>query len=107
MTLALAYIDPGTGSMLFTIVTGFAVAAYFVVKSAWIRVKTLFAGRGAAASASVGERERIVIYSEGKRYWNVFLPIVEELERRGVEAAFLTSDEDDPVFERASGSVRP
>jgi hypothetical protein len=107
MTLALAYIDPGTGSMLFTIVTGFAVAAYFVVKSAWIRVKTLFAGRGAAAAASGGERERIVIYSEGKRYWNVFLPVVEELERRGVEAAFLTSEEDDPVFERASGSVRP
>jgi hypothetical protein len=107
MTLALAYIDPGTGSMLFTIVTGFAVAVYFVAKQAWIRVKTIFAGRGADLSAAKGKRERIVIYSEGKRYWNVFLPIVEELERRGVEAAFLTSEEDDPIFERASGSVRP
>lgn len=107
MTLSLAYIDPGTGSMLFTIVTGFAVAVYFVAKSAWIRVKTIFAGRGAGLSAAKGKRERIVIYSEGKRYWNVFLPIVEELERRGVEAAFLTSEEDDPVFDRAPGAVRP
>jgi hypothetical protein len=106
MTLALAYIDPGTGSMLFTIVIGFAAAAYFVVKQAWIRVKTLFAGRGAAPPTK-GKRERIVIYSEGKRYWNVFLPIVEELERRGVQAAFLTSDKDDPAFERPNGPVRP
>jgi hypothetical protein len=107
MTLSLAYIDPGTGSMLFTIVTGFAVAVYFVAKSAWIRVKTIFAGRGAGLSAARGKRERIVIYSEGKRYWNVFLPIVEELERRDVEAAFLTSDQDDPAFERPAGPVRP
>jgi hypothetical protein len=107
MTLSLAYIDPGTGSMLFTIVTGFAVAVYFVAKQAWIRLKTIFAGRGTAGSAVKGRRERIVIYSEGKRYWNVFLPIVEELERRGVEAAFLTSEEEDPVFERAPGAVRP
>jgi hypothetical protein len=110
MTLSLAYIDPGTGSMLFTIVTGFAVAVYFVAKQAWIRLKTILAGRGAAGAASAAAaagRERIVIYSEGKRYWNVFLPIVEELERRGVQAAFLTSEQDDPAFGRPAGPVRP
>lgn len=110
MILVLGYIDPGTGSMLFTIVTGFAVALYFVAKSAWIRVKTIFAGRGASRQGKSGAargRERIVIHSEGTRYWNVFLPIVEELERRGVEAAFWTSERDDPVFEAKLEHVRP
>jgi hypothetical protein len=107
MTLVLAYIDPGTGSMLFTIVTGFAIAAYFAAKTAWIRLRTLFAGRKAGLRPSVGGREKIVIYSEGKRYWNVFAPVVEELERRGISAAFLTSDQDDPVFGRGESSIRP
>jgi hypothetical protein len=105
--MIVAYIDPGTGSMLFTIVTGFAIAAYFVAKTAWIRMKTFFAGRGAKASASGEARDRIVIYSEGKRYWNVFEPIVAELERRGVSAKFLTSEEDDPAFEAGLSAVRP
>jgi len=96
--------------MLFTVVTGLAVALYFVAKTAWIRLKTVFAGRGSSRSGFSGAgrgRERIVIHSEGKRYWNVFLPIVEELERRGVEAAYLTSEEDDPAFARAPGCVKP
>jgi hypothetical protein len=105
--MILAYIDPGTGSMLFTIVTGFAIALYFVAKNAWIRLKTLFAGRGQRLSAAGRPRERIVIYSEGARYWNVFLPIVEELERRGVPAAFYTSEEDDPVFAQPLSRVKP
>lgn len=105
--MIVAYIDPGTGSMLFSILTGFAIAAYFVGKSAWIRLKTLFAGRGSAPAGKSGSRETLVIYSEGKRHWNVFLPIVEELEKRGVSAAFYTSEADDPVFERPSSSVRP
>jgi hypothetical protein len=107
IVLSPAYIDPGTGSMLFSIVTGFAVALYFVAKSAWIRIKTLFAGRGARLGAARGRREDIVIYSEGKRYWNVFLPVVEELERRGASAAFYTSEEDDPVFGMELKCVKP
>ncbi len=106
MILVLAYVDPGTGSMLFTIVTGLAVAVYFAAKSAWIRFKTVFAGRRASRTVSA-RRERVVIYSEGKRYWNVFLPVVEELERRGIEAAFFTSEQDDPVFARTSSLIRP
>jgi len=106
MIPVLAYIDPGTGSMLFTILTGLAVAVYFAAKSAWIRFKTVFAGRKSASTAAA-RHERIVVYSEGKRYWNVFLPVIEELERRGIGAAYLTSEQDDPVFERASALVRP
>ncbi len=105
--MILAYIDPGTGSMLFSITTGLAIAALFMARSAWIRLKSLLAGGGRRAGPAKAEKAGIVIYSEGKRYWNVFRPVVEELERRGVRAAFYTSDEDDPVFSRREGSVEP
>jgi len=104
--MMVGYIDPGTGSMLFTIVTGFAIALYFVAKTTWIRIKTLFAGRGKSLTGAAGA-EAIVIYSEGKRYWNVFLPVVEEMERRGIAAAFYSSEEDDPVFLRQLSFVKP
>jgi CDP-glycerol glycerophosphotransferase (TagB/SpsB family) len=39
-----------------------------------------------------------VIYCEGKQYWNVFKPVLDEFEMRRVEVRYFTSAEDDPVF---------
>jgi len=105
--MILLYIDPGTGSALFSIVIGLATTLYFVANQLWMRLKTAFAIRGKGVIEVTGKRERIAIYSEGKRYWNVFLPIVQELERRGIPALFMTSEEDDPVFQRQEGPIRP
>lgn len=97
----LLYIDPGTGSMLFTILFGAVATLYFVGKTAFIRLKTLLAG-GRAGQAH--PEEALVIFSEGGRYWPVFEPIVLELERRGLKASFLTSDKADPALGRPDGS---
>ncbi|MCB0394786.1 MAG: CDP-glycerol glycerophosphotransferase family protein, partial [Bdellovibrionales bacterium] len=40
--------------------------------------------------------QKIVFYSEGRQYWNVFQPILMALSKRGVPASYLTSDRDDP-----------
>jgi hypothetical protein len=39
-----------------------------------------------------------VIYCEGIQYFNVFKPILDEFERRGINLVYLTSAADDPVF---------
>ncbi len=93
--MVLLYIDPGTGSMLFSIVIGLVTMLYFVGKAAFIKLKFVISGGKTSTSKN---HYPLVIYSEGKRYWNVFKPILEALENRGVDAIFYTSSEDDPVF---------
>ena len=89
------YIDPGTGSMLFSIVIGLVTMLYFVGKAAFIKLKFVLSGGKAVAN---GDRYPFVIYSEGAQYWNVFKPIIEEFEKRQVPVVFYTSSEKDPVF---------
>ncbi|MCR5605262.1 MAG: CDP-glycerol glycerophosphotransferase family protein, partial [Treponema sp.] len=39
-----------------------------------------------------------VIYSEDKRYWNVFKPVLDEFEKRKIDITYYVGKEDDPVF---------
>ncbi|MDR2447171.1 MAG: CDP-glycerol glycerophosphotransferase family protein [Treponema sp.] len=100
---AAAYIDPGTGSMLFSLLTGLAVTAFFFVKNLIISLKSGLLSKGNAAAQA--KKERLVIYSEGKQYWNVFKPILEALDKRGVDSAFYTSDSDDPGLSFQSSHI--
>ena len=98
------YIDPGTGSMLFSIIIGLVTMLYFVSKAAVIKLKFFLSGGKAVAN---GDRFPFVIYSEGERYWNVFKPIVEEFEKRQVPVVFYTSSEKDPVFSERYAYISP
>jgi hypothetical protein len=93
--MILCYIDPGTGSMLFSIVIGLVTMLYFLGKAAVIKLKFVLSGGKAINSK---HRYPLVIYSEGKRYYTVFKPILVALERKGIPTVFYTSSEDDPVF---------
>jgi hypothetical protein len=103
---AFLYIDPGTGSMLFSIVMGLVAAAYFMLKAAWIKIKFFFTGKLRGASAAP-RKHGIVIYSEGNQYWNVFSPILDEFERRGVPVTYFTSSTGDPALTREWRVVTP
>ncbi len=98
------YIDPGTGSMLFSIVIGLVTMLYFVGKAAFIKLKFVLSGGKAVSNV---DRYPFVIYSEGERYWDVFKPVVEEFERRKIPVVFYTSSEKDPVFSEDFTYVRP
>lgn len=88
------YIDPGTGSMLFSLLMGIATAVFFFLKNAFLRLKNFSFTRQKLPFEN--KRRRFVFYSEGKQYWNVFRPVLEELARRGIPASYYTSDRDDP-----------
>ena len=104
MPILALYIDPGTGSMLFTILVGVLGAGIYAARDGLMKLRFfLSGGRGARPSE---ERLPVAIFSESKRYWNVFGPICEEFERRGVELHYLTASPDDPALERQFRHVR-
>lgn len=97
------YIDPGTGSMLFSLFIGLAAALYYFVKMAFIKIKFFFTGKRSEISS---DRDDIAVYCEAKHYWNVFKPILDELEKSGRRISYYTSAEDDPFFEAGYKSVK-
>ena len=104
MTLPL-YIDPGTGSMLFSILIGAAATLFFLAKALWLKLKLIFAGKkGVQEDKSY---KKYVIYCEDKRYFTVFLPVAEEFEKRGIELTYYTGTEDDPIYEKNFSFVKP
>ena len=94
------YIDPGTGSMLFTVLIGILSAAVYLVRTLIIKLKS---GAGRKADKN---RIPLVIYSDSKRYWNTFEPICDELEARGVDTVFMTSSPDDPALSKEYKHIR-
>jgi len=90
------YIDPGTGSILFSILIGAAATLYFVMRAVFIKLKVILSG-GRVKSSTFSCP--YAIYNEGKQYINVFKPVLEEFEKRQIQVVYLTSASDDPVFE--------
>ena len=90
------YIDPGTGSMLFTILLGVIGAGIYSLRMLLIKVKFAISGGKVEVDKN---KIPFVIYSDDKRYWNIFAPICKEMNKRGKDIVYMTSSKDDPVFE--------
>lgn len=89
------YIDPGTGSMLFTILIGIIGASIYSLRILWIKLRFKLSGGKVQASNS---KIPFVIFSDDKRYWTVFEPICREMDKRGKEVVYMTASEDDPAL---------
>lgn len=97
------YIDPGTGSMLFTILIGVIGAAVYSLRMLFIKLRYKVSG----GKVEAGQTEiPFVIYSDDKRYWNIFEPICREMDRRGKAMLYLTGSEDDPAFQSGIESLK-
>ena len=89
------YIDPGTGSMLFTILLGVIGAAFYSLRMLFIKLRFRF---GAGKKDLSDEKIPLVIFAESKRYWPIFEPIIRELHARGAKVTYFTSSPDDPAL---------
>ncbi len=108
MILALSlYIDPGTGSMLFSIFIGAAATLFFLGKAAILKLKLFLSGKKAGEAATDTSYKPYVIYNEGKQYQNVFKPVCEAFEARKIPLAYYTSDEHDAAFSANYEYVKP
>ena len=90
------YIDPGTGSMLLSLFIGIATAAVFGLRALFIKLQFIFTGGKVKATSE--KNIPYVIFSDHKRYWNVFKPICDEAEKRKIPLVFYTMSADDPAL---------
>ena len=103
MSFSILYIDPGTGSMLFSVLISLFALGYFAFRGVLIKLRLLFAGKKGSAKGRIP----YVIYCEGRQYWTTFKPVVEEFEKRGIPLVYYTSAENDPVFDTPWQYVKP
>lgn len=91
------YIDPGTGSMLFTILIGLIGTAFYALRMFIIKIKFKISGGKADFNS---DKLPFVIFSDDKRYWKVFEPICSEFEKRELEIVYMTASADDPALNK-------
>ena len=98
------YIDPGTGSMLFTILVGVLGAGVYACKNLFVKLRFILSG----GKKEKGNTEHlpIVIFSDSKRYWSTFEPICRELDERGQKAVYMTMSPDDPGLKAEFKNIR-
>jgi hypothetical protein len=97
---AAAYIDPGTGSALFYVVSGLVVSIYFGIRGLYYRlVEAVFRVR------HKDQRCDLAIHCEDPRYEITFLPVLKALVERGVEPTFFTMYERNASFEPLPAKV--
>jgi hypothetical protein len=100
----LFYIDPGTGSMLFTILIGAAGAAVYAFRSLRVKLKGLLGG----GRRRHGEDSAVpfVFFTDSGRYWTIFKPLCDEMEKRGETVHYLTASPDDPLLKEKYEHVK-
>lgn len=97
-SVAHAYLDPGSGNALIYMVLSFFGAVVFTLKGLFYKLigkKDLLENEQALEE----NQHNIVIFSEGKIYWNTFRPIVEALIKKNVVFSYYTMDINDPCLE--------
>lgn len=95
--MILLYIDPGTGSMLFAILIGIIGTMRYLLKDWIVRLRFLLNG---GKKVNINEDKiPLVIFSDDKRYWNVFEPVCQEFDKRGVNIVYMTASPDDPALD--------
>ncbi len=99
----LLYIDPGTGSMLFTILLGLVGTGMFFAKKLMMKIKFRLSGGKADVSA---DTLPFVIFNESKNYWTTFKPVCDEFERRGTDVSYWTASKDDPALNESYEHVK-
>ena len=92
------YIDPGTGGMLFTVLFGLFGVVLFAIRTLIMKIK--YSATGDRNARINSEKIPIVIFNEHKRYWNIFEPIMNELDENDIDIVYMTCSEDDPAFKR-------
>jgi len=99
ITPVFAYLDPGTGSMLLYFILGVIATFIYFIKGIFYKVKAFITGRKIDKGLRDLNGADILFYSESGNYWNVFLPVIEELEKRGIKSVYYTSGDKDPALE--------
>jgi len=129
---AYAYIDPGTGSAILTVIAGIIAAGLMSFKYYWFKIKTKISGdskenqtkiinESNSESSFVSEWEElkkinrlsqdersIVFYAENKASMNHFQGLILELtEKMNLQICYVTSNKGDPILSTKNKKILP
>jgi hypothetical protein len=93
---ALAYLDPGSGSMLVAGIVGILATLLFFLKGVYYKARRVLLGFLGKTTKDNLTKHQLVFYSEGRQYWSTFRPLIDELVKCNERCLYLTSDELDP-----------
>lgn len=94
-----AYLDPGTGSLLFSLILGLITTGYFVVRTGYEKASTKVLGLFGKTKSQWNKTHPLVLFSDGKQYYSSFKPLLDELGQRNIPCSYLCTDPDDPILE--------
>ena len=99
-SIAYAYLDPGTGNALIYVALSLLGAVFYFVKGFFYKVTKRKEEQGGTLEDSKNSESHhsIVIFNEGKAYWNTFKPIVEKLLEKNQPFTYYTMDIEDPCL---------
>ena len=98
-TPSYAYLDPGTGSILFSSVITLLVGFLYLTKSFLYKI-ILIPSKLFGVEIKHERNFDIVFYNEGNQYFSTFYPILKEMVKRNVCFTYLYSDKNDLVIKK-------
>lgn len=97
---AYAYLDPGTGNALVYVALSLLGAVFYFLKGLFYKIieKNKVNNEDTEVDFTSHAKKSIVIFSEGKAYWNTYKPIIEKLIEKGQPFSYYTMDRHDPCL---------
>ena len=99
----LMYIDPGTGSLLISVLFGIIATILYSIKGLFYRASLAVSASGKKNLADYSDQ--IVFFSEGKAYWRVYKPVLEEMINKKQKVVYLSAEKDDEGLQISSEFV--
>lgn len=100
----LLYIDPGTGSMLFTVIIGLLSAVIYFFRGAFVKLRFCF--KGGSSHDRKKETLPYVFFTDSKRYYSIFKPLCDEMEARKQKVTYMTASRDDPILKEQYNYIK-
>ncbi len=104
ITPAHAYLDPGTGSMLLSVIIALIASLIYSIKGFTFKIKSFTSMLFGKKVKKIDSNDDIVFYNEGEQYFTTFYPVLEECQKRGLNFTYLYSDENDSVAKQLEGN---
>ena len=95
-TPAIAYLDPGSGSILIYFIIGIFASLIYSIKNLVFNLKATFYSFFINDRFKNTRKKTLVFYSEGSQYWTTFKPVLDSLRNLGISYTYLSSDKKDP-----------
>ena len=106
-SIAFAYLDPGSGSLLLSSIVALFASALFFIKNLFYKIISFGTYNPLTSTAGGGQSHKnLVFYAEGPQYYGTFKPILDALDSLKHPYTYYTSSQNDPALKRLDSNNR-